>query len=124
MSNSKKRFDPKRANISMPFLALLVLASLVLMSWYHIQKTNYLQHQLLQDTYRLKIMLEVANLQLQKNIHFEEKQMNFPSQITFNCGEVQITWDEQQSCFHLRAELPNHGFRDDTIFLRIKDIEK
>lgn len=124
MKQSKKQLQWHSASISTPFILLLVLASLLLMSWYQIQKMNYLQHELLQDTYRLKLMLELTALQLQSSLQITNQEMTYLDKVSFNCGEVRITWDEPHSCFHLRAELSNQEFREETIVIRIQDIQK
>lgn len=110
----------KKGSISIPFLWLLLVTSLVTVSIYHVWQTNASQYQLLMDTYRLKIMLEISTQRLRKTLIFSENQMTYLEEIRFNQGEVIVTWQENQKLFNLKAILTNGKIREEQVYLEIE----
>ena len=115
----KKRLSYKKikASLVVPFLALLFITSLVTVAFYQIRVANANQYHLLRDTYRLKIMLELATQNLESQLEVKDNEMIFPTRMDFSSGDVEIKWDEKSKVFDLSAHLKNGSTRSEKVYL-------
>ena len=110
-----------KASLVVPFLALLFITSLVTVAFYQIRVANANQYRLLRDTYRLKIMLELTTQNLDSHLEVKDNEMNFPSRIDFQTGNVEIKWDEKSKAFDLTANLKNGSTRSEKVYLVVNE---
>ena len=110
-----------KASLVVPFLALLVITSLVTVAFYQIRVANANQYRLLRDTYRLKIMLELTTQNLDSHLEVKDNEMIFPTRIDFSTGNVEIKWDEKSKAFDLTANLKNGSTRSEKVYLLVNE---
>lgn len=119
---SFKHFKKKiQASLVVPFLALLFITSLVTVEFYQIRVANAHQYRLLQDTYRLKIMLELSVQNLDSHLQAEGEEIIFPSRFDFSTGSVVVDWNEKEKSFQLEARLKNGSKRREMLYLHFNE---
>lgn len=89
----------KRGSLMVPIMIILVFITTALAMVMSIRKSNLLQYHILEDTYRMDIMLEISCLELHNALSKEqigeEAIYQIPTQIVFPQGEVLITCEEK-----------------------------
>ena len=100
------------------FLALLGIASILIIALLKIHAHNTLEYRLLEDGYRMDILLEIASQTLRQKISFNGDEMTFPDSIQFSRGTVRVEWNEKTHQFTLKAQLPNGHSKEDTLYIQ------
>ena len=100
--------NPKRkGTLLFQFLALLAIASFLIIALLKIHAHNTLEYRLLEDGYRMDILLEING-----------DEMTFPDSIQFSSGTVSVEWNEKAHQFTLKAHLPNGHSKEDTLYIQ------
>ena len=111
--------NPKRnGTLLFQFLALLAIASFLIIALLKIHAHNTLEYRLLEDGYRMDILLEMASQTVRKKISFNGDEMTFPNSIQFSSGTVRVEWNEKAHQFTLKAHLPNGHTKEDTLYIQ------
>ena len=111
--------NPKRnGTLLFQFLALLAIASFLIIVLLKIHAHNTLEYRLLEDGYRMDILLEMTSQILRQKISFNGDEMTFPDSIQFSSGTVSVDWNEKAHQFILKAHLPNGHTKEDTLYIQ------
>lgn len=100
------------------FLALLGIASLLIIALLKIHAHNTLEYRLLEDGYRMDLMLEMASQTVRQKLTFNKDEMTYPDVIQFSNGTVRVEWNEKAHQFILKAHLPNGHSKEDTLYIQ------
>ena len=100
------------------FLALLAIASFLIIALLKIHAHNTLEYRLLEDGYRMDILLEMASQTVHQKLAFNGDEMTFPDNIQFSIGTVRVEWNEKTHQFTLKADLPNGHTKEDTLYIQ------
>ena len=111
--------NPKRnGTLLFQFLALLGIASLLIIALLKIHTHNTLEYRLLEDGYRMELLLEMASQTVRQKLSFKEDEMTFPDSIQFSNGTVRVEWNEKAHQFMLKAYLLNGHTKEDTLTIQ------
>lgn len=111
--------NPKRkGTLLFQFLALLALASFLTIALLKIHAHNTLEYRLLEDGYRMDLLLEMASQKVRQRLSFKGDEMTFPDNIQFSNGTVRVEWNEKAHQFILKAYLPNGHTKEDTLIIQ------
>ena len=111
--------NPKRnGTLLFQFLALLAIASFLIIVLLKIHAHNTLEYRLLEDGYRMDILLEMTSQILRQKISFNGDEMTFPDSIQFSSGTVSVEWNEKAHQFTLKAHFPNGHTKEDTLYIQ------
>ncbi len=87
----------KSGSLMVPIIIVLVFITTALTMVMSIRKSNALQYQILEDTYRMDIMLELSCLELHNAFANEQKgeelTYQIPTKLEFSQGVVEIYYD-------------------------------
>ena len=100
------------------FLALLGIASILIIALLKIHAHNTLENHLLEDGYRMDLLLEMASQTVRQKLSFKGNEMTFPENIQFSNGTVRVEWNEKAHQFILKAYLPNGHTKEDTLIIQ------
>ena len=111
--------NPKRkGTLLFQFLALLAIASFLIIALLKIHAHNTLEYRLLEDGYRMDLLLEMASQKVRQRLSFKGDEMTFPDNIQFSNGIVRVEWNEKAHQFILKAYLPNGHTKEDTLIIQ------
>ena len=111
--------NPKRnGTLLFQFLALLAIASFLIIALLKIHAHNTLEYRLLEDGYRMDLMLEMASQTVRQKLTFNKDEMTYPDVIQFSNGTVRVEWNEKANQFILKANLPNGHSKEDTLYIQ------
>lgn len=108
----------EKGQLLLMFLFLLGITSFLMIAFIKIQGLNTKEYQLLEDGYRMDILLEMASQNIRHRISFKEETMTYPEIIHFNNGDVEVHWEEKSQKFQLKARLKNGHSKEDTLYLQ------
>ena len=100
------------------FLALLGIASILIIALLKIHAHSTLEYRLLEDGYRMDILLEMASQTVRQKMSFNGDEMTFPDTIQFSNGTVRVEWNEKAHQFILKVSLPNGHSKEDTLYIQ------
>ena len=111
--------NPKRkGTLLFQFLALLAIASFLIIALLKIHAHNTLEYRLLEDGYRMDLLLEMASQTVRQKLSFKGNEMTFPNNIHFSNGTVRVEWNEKVHQFMLKAYLSNGHNKEDTLTIQ------
>ena len=113
MTNTKRN-----GTLLFQFLALLAIASFLIIALLKIHAHNTLEYRLLEDGYRMDLLLEMASQTVRQKMSFNGDEMTFPDTIQFSNGTVRVEWNEKAHQFILKASLPNGHSKEDTLYIQ------
>ena len=108
----------RKGTLLFQFLALLAIASFLIIALLKIHAHNTLEYRLLEDGYRMDILLEMASQTVRQKLSFNEDEMTFPDSIQFSSGTVRVEWNDKMHQFTLKAHLPNGHTKEDTLYIQ------
>ena len=100
------------------FLALLGIASILIIALLKIHAHNTLEYRLLEDGYGMDLLLEMASQTVRQKLSFNKDEMTYPDVIQFSNGTVHVQWNEKERNFTLNASLPNGHSKKDTLYIQ------
>ena len=111
--------NPKRkGTLLFQFLALLAIASFLIIALLKIHAHNTLHYHLLEDGYRMDLLLEMARQTVRQKLSFNKDEMTYPDVIQFSNGPVHVQWNEKERNFTLNVSLPNGYSKKDTLYIQ------
>ena len=108
----------RKGTLLFQFLALLAIASFLIIALLKIHAHNTLEYRLLEDGYRMDLMLEMASQTVRQKLSFNGDEMTFPDTIQFSSGTVRVEWNEKTHQFTLKAHLPNGHSKEDILYIQ------
>lgn len=103
----KGQWKPRKGNLLIPVFMVLLLMNIAITAVYQIRRANLVQYQLLADRYRLEIMLEIALLELSKEMQESGTDLLYTTHYAFHQGEVLIRYNQSRGEFVMNAKLKN-----------------
>ena len=111
--------NPKRkGTLLFQFLALLAIASFLIIALLKIHAHNTLEYRLLEDGYRMDLLLEMASQTVRQRLSFKGHEMTIPDNIQISKGTLMVEWNEKAHQFLLKAYLPNGHMKEDTLIIQ------
>ena len=111
--------NPKRkGTLLFQFLALLAIASFLIIALLKIHAHNTLEYRLLEDGYRMDLLLEMASQTVRQKLSFNKDEMTYPDVIQFSNGTVHVQWNEKERNFTLNVRLLNGHSKEDTLYIQ------